>query len=52
MHNAILDVTYGASDIERASQFYDAALGALGIRRMPRRGGHVGARITRPMASA
>jgi len=35
MPNAILDVTYGASDIERASQFYDAALGALGIKRNP-----------------
>lgn len=33
--NAILDITYGTSDIERACRFYDAALGALGIKRNP-----------------
>jgi catechol 2,3-dioxygenase-like lactoylglutathione lyase family enzyme len=35
MPNVILDVTYGASDIERGCRFYDAALGALGIKRNP-----------------
>ena len=35
MPSTIFDVTYGASDIDRACQFHDAALGALGVKRNP-----------------
>lgn len=54
MRNAILDVTYGvALDTQSTKRRILKLAGTLDIRRITlMRGGHVGVRITRPMASA